>query len=52
MTLLPIGLLSPFGETVSLGGYAYNILLVTLWNMIGGILLMLVSHYIVSKKKK
>lgn len=52
MTLLTIGLLSPFGEAVSLGGYAYNILLVTLGNMVGGILFMAIPYYIISKKKK
>lgn len=52
MTLLTIGLLSPFGEAVSLGGYAYNILLVTLGNMVGGILFMAIPYYIISRKKK
>ena len=36
MTLLTIGLLSPAGAAVSIGGYAYNIIMVTLGNMVGG----------------
>ena len=52
MTLLTIGLLSPFSEAVSVGGYLYNILFVTLGNMVGGILFIAIPYYIISKKKK
>ena len=37
MTLLTIALLTPAGTAVSIGGWFYNLLLVTLGNMIGGI---------------
>ena len=52
MTLLTIGLLSPAGATVSIGGYAYNIIMVTLGNMVGGIVFMAIPYYIISRKKK
>lgn len=51
MTLLTIGLLAPHTAAVSIGGYIYNIGIVTLGNMVGGILLAL-AYYYVSKKKK
>lgn len=52
MTLLTIGLLAPNGADVSVVGYIYNIGIVTLGNMIGGILFMAVPYYIISKKVK
>ena len=52
MTLLTIGLLSPAGAAVSIGGYAYNIIMVTLGNMVGGIVFMAIPYYIISRKKK
>lgn len=51
MTLMTIALLSPLGAAVSVGGYAYNILFVTLGNMVGGILFMAIPYYIISRKK-
>ncbi|GAA0085739.1 formate/nitrite transporter family protein [Clostridium sp. MB05] len=52
MTLLTIGLLSPAGAAVSIGGYAYNIAMVTLGNMVGGAVFMAIPYYIISRKKK
>lgn len=52
MTLLTIGLLAPNGADVSVIGYIYNIGVVTLGNMIGGILFMAVPYYIISKQVK
>ena len=52
MSLLTIGLLAPNGADVSVVGYIYNIGVVTLGNMIGGILFMAVPYYIISKKVK
>ncbi|VYU02398.1 nitrite transporter NirC [Clostridium tertium] len=52
MTLLTIGLLSPLGHAVSISGYAYNILIVTLGNMVGGILFIAIPYFIISRKKK
>lgn len=51
-TLLTIGLLSPAGAAVNIGGYAYNIIMVTLGNMVGGIVFMAIPYYIISRKKK
>lgn len=52
MTLLTIGLLSPNGAAVSVGGYAYNILIASLGNMVGGILFVAIPYFIISRKKK
>ena len=52
MTLLTIGLLSPLGHAVSVSGYAYNILIVSLGNMVGGILFIAVPYFIISRNKK
>lgn len=52
MTLLTIGLLSPSGAAVSIGGYAYNILIASLGNMVGGILFMAIPYFIISRKNK
>ncbi|GAB6167818.1 formate/nitrite transporter family protein [Clostridium carnis] len=52
MTLLTIGVLAPHTAAVSVSGYIYNILLVTLGNMIGGVLFMAVPYYLISRKKK
>jgi len=51
MTLLTIGLLAPGAANVSLMGYAYNIGVVTLGNMIGGAIFLALPYYIISKKK-
>lgn len=51
MTVLTIGLLSPFGAAVTIGGYIYNILVVTLGNMVGGILFVALPYYIISREK-
>lgn len=50
MTLLTISLLAPFDAAVSIGGYFYNILIVTAGNMAGAILLIAFPYYLVSKK--
>jgi nitrite transporter NirC len=49
MTQLSAALLDPAGEAVSFGGYVYNLLTVTLGNMIGGILFVAVPYYICQK---
>ncbi|WP_297428986.1 formate/nitrite transporter family protein [Clostridium sp.] len=51
MTLLTIGLLNPGAASVSVMGYAYNIGVVTLGNMIGGAVFLALPYYIISKKK-
>lgn len=52
MTLLTISLISPFGADISLGGYFYNIIIVSLGNMLGGILFLAVPYFLISKKKE
>lgn len=51
MTFLSIGLMNPQGAAVSLGGFFYNLGIVTVGNMIGGILLVAVPYYMISKDK-
>ncbi len=50
MSLLTIALLKPFGATISLDGYFYNILVVILGNMAGGILLVALPYAFISRK--
>lgn len=52
MTLLAIGLLNPCGAAVSMGGYVYNLVVVTLGNMIGGIVFVAIPYYLSSFKKE
>jgi nitrite transporter NirC len=52
MTLLTISLLSPFSADVSIFGYFYNILVVTLGNMVGGILFVAMPYFIISKREE
>lgn len=53
MTLLTLALLNNGGnEAISMGGYCYNLLTVTLGNMIGGILLVAVPYYFAGAEKK
>ncbi len=49
MTMLTAGLFGPANPAVTLGGYFYNILVVSLGNMIGGILFVAVPYYIMSR---
>ena len=51
MSLLTVALLAPMGTTVSISGYAYNLLVVTLGNMLGGILLIALPYHIISRQK-
>lgn len=51
MSLLTIALISPFGAAVSLGGYFYNIIIVTLGNMLGGIICLAIPYFLIAKKK-
>ena len=52
MTLLTIALLAPGTAAVSVSGYIYNIGIVTLGNMVGGILFVAIPYYLISKNKK
>ena len=50
MTLLSVGLFSSLNEAVSLQGYLYNISIVTLGNMVGGIVFVALPYVLISKK--
>lgn len=50
MSLLTLSLLSPMGADVSLSGYFYNILVVTLGNMVGGICFVALPYGLISKE--
>ncbi len=52
MTLLTIALLAPAEATVSLSGYLYNILIVTLGNIVGASLFLAIPYHIIAGKKK
>lgn len=52
MTLLAIGLFIPHTQGVTWSGYAYNIGLASLGNMIGGIIFVGLTYWYVSRDKK
>ncbi len=52
MTTLTIALIKPFEAAVSVGGYFYNIFVVALGNMIGGIICIALPYCIIAKQKK
>lgn len=52
MTLLTVGLFDPYTFAVSLGGFVYNLLVVTLGNMIGGIFFVAVPYCVIAKQRK
>ena len=45
MTILTYGLLRPAGQALTIGGWFYNLIVVTLGNMAGGILLVAAPYY-------
>lgn len=51
MSIMGVGLLNANDAAVSIGGYFYNLLVVTLGNMIGAILFVSVPYFMVSKEK-
>lgn len=51
MTFLSIGLMNPNGAAVSMAGFWYNLAVVTLGNMVGGILFVAIPYYLISKDK-
>lgn len=52
MTFFTIGLLNPNGAVVTIGGALYNLVVVTLGNMIGGVLFVALPYYLISKNRK
>lgn len=51
MTFLTIGLLNAGEKAITLGGSLYNLVIVTLGNMVGGIVFVALPYYLISKKK-
>jgi nitrite transporter NirC len=51
MTILTIGLLNPNGLALSLGGYMWNIFVVILGNMVGGLLFVAFPYFMIAKEK-
>ena len=49
MSLLAVGLLNAGAQSVSIGGYIYNLILSTIGNIIGGILFVALPYYMISK---
>lgn len=52
MTLFTVALLQPVHEAVSAGGFIYNLALVTLGNIVGGVLFVAVPYYIAGRRDK
>ena len=52
MTFMSIGLMNPHEAVVNLGGFFYNLGIVTLGNMIGGIVFIAIPYYLIAKDKK
>lgn len=52
MTLLTTALLGPAQAGVTLGGYFYNIAVVTLGNITGGVLFVALPYYLISKQRE
>lgn len=51
MTLLTEALLNPSGQAVTFGGMIYNLVLVTIGNMIGGIVFVALPYFAASRQK-
>ncbi len=52
MTLLTVAILSPLSADITIAGYFYNIIVVSLGNMVGGILGLAIPYYIIALGKK
>ncbi len=50
MTLLSYALMAPAGQALTVGGWFYNLILVTFGNMAGGIVLVAVPYFIMQKE--
>ncbi|MDF2511832.1 MAG: formate/nitrite family of transporter [Herbinix sp.] len=52
MTLLTVSILSPLSADISIAGYFYNIIVVSLGNMVGAILGLAIPYFIIASKKE
>ena len=51
MTFLTIGLMNPMGKAITWGGFFYNLGIVTLGNMVGGIVFVALPYYLISRER-
>lgn len=51
MTFFTIGLLNPGAAALSIGGVIYNLVIVTLGNMVGGIVFVALPYYLTGREK-
>jgi len=51
MSILAVGLLNAGDAAVSIGGYFYNLLFVTIGNMIGGVFFVAGPYHVMTKTK-
>lgn len=51
MSIMAVGLLNAGDAAVSIGGYIYNLVLVTIGNMIGGVFFVAAPYHIMTKRK-
>lgn len=52
MTFLTVGLLNPGTAAITIGGFFYNLIVVTLGNMVGGIIFVALPYYLISRQPK
>jgi nitrite transporter NirC len=50
MPLMAVALMEPLGQTVTIGGYFWNLLFVTIGNVIGGVIFVALPYYLASRK--
>ena len=50
MTLMAVALMEPSGQAVTIGGYFWNLLFVTIGNVIGGVIFVALPYYLASRK--
>ena len=52
MTTMAVGMMNATTGTLTIGGYIYNLVCVTIGNMIGGVVFVALPYYLISKKKE
>ena len=50
MTTMAVGMMNSTSGTLTIGGYIYNLVCVTIGNMIGGVVFVALPYYLISKK--
>ena len=52
MTLFSVALLEPYDAAVTFGGFAYNLAIVTLGNIVGGVLFVAVPYHMAGERRR